>query len=411
MTDLAAAAQSPQTQSPQTQALPYTAALIDGPVDVRGALELERGEAGWVPRRLPVWTRAQYADGGIEDMVVQPSGVRLAFRTAATALELEVLATHGVWRGDPEPPHTGGFDLVVDGRVAAAGRTGTQGNLVFFDESGETGRRPGAPGTVAFTGLRAGAKDIEIWLPHHTRIELIGLRADAPIAAPVESGAPRWVHHGSSISHCHAAERPTETWPVVAARLAGAEVVNLGFGGEAQLDPFTARSIRDLPADLISLKLGINLVNHDTFRGRGFIPAAHGFLDTVREGHPDTPLLVVSPIICPAVEDRPGPTVGDPTRADPWFISQTDPAELGRDRLSLGLVRELLERIVAQRAADDPHLHYLDGRELFGADDLADLPDNLHPNAAGYRRMGERFARLAFGAGGAFGAATASGDR
>ena len=44
----------------------------------------------------------------------------------------------------------------------------------------------------------------------------------------------------------------------------------------------------------------------------------------------------------------------------------------------------------------------MDGRELFGPDDLADLPDGLHPNAAGYRTMGERFARLAFGTGGVF---------
>lgn len=406
MNDLARA-----SQAPDASPLRHSAALIDGPVDVRGALELERGEAGWVPRRLPVWTRAQYANNGIEDMVVQPSGVRLALRTTATALELDVLATHGVWRGDPEPQYTAGFDLVVDRRVVAAGQTATQGDLVFFDDAGETGRRAGAPGTVAFTGLPPGEKDVEIWLPHHTRIELIALRADAPILAPAATSAPRWVHHGSSISHCHAAERPTETWPVVAARLAGAEVVNLGFGGEAQLDPFTARSIRALSADLISLKLGINLVNHDTFRGRGFIPAVHGFLDTIREGHPDTPLLVVSPILCPAVEDRPGPTVADPERTDLWFISTTDPAELNLDRLSLGLIRDLLEQIVAQRSAGDPNLFYLDGRELFGADDLADLPDNLHPNAAGYRRMGERFARLAFGPQGPFGKALAARSR
>jgi len=45
---------------------------------------------------------------------------------------------------------------------------------------------------------------------------------------------------------------------------------------------------------------------------------------------------------------------------------------------------------------------YLDGLTLFAEPDLDDLPDGLHPNAAGLRRMGERFAALAFAPGGAF---------
>ena len=57
-----------------------------------------------------------------------------------------------------------------------------------------------------------------------------------------------------------------------------------------------------------------------------------------------------------------------------------------------------------QRAADDPNLHYLDGRDLYGEADFAELPlpDELHPDAATHRRIGERFAALAFGPGGAF---------
>ena len=59
---------------------------------------------------------------------------------------------------------------------------------------------------------------------------------------------------------------------------------------------------------------------------------------------------------------------------------------------------------MTQRAADDPHLHYLDGRDLYGEADFAELPlpDQLHPDAATHRRIGERFAELAFTAGGPF---------
>ena len=53
-----------------------------------------------------------------------------------------------------------------------------------------------------------------------------------------------------------------------------------------------ARTIRDEPADGISMKVGVNVINFDSLRERAFRPALHGFVDTVRDGHPETPLLV-----------------------------------------------------------------------------------------------------------------------
>jgi lysophospholipase L1-like esterase len=68
-------------------------------------------------------------------------------------------------------------------------------------------------------------------------------------------------------------------------------------------------------------------------------------------------------------------------------------------------VRELEGEIVAARCrAGDRNLHLLQGPDLFGPDDVSDLPDGLHPNAAGYRRMGERFHALAFTGEGPFAA-------
>ena len=101
----------------------------------------------------------------------------------------------------------------------------------------------------------------------------------------------------------------------------GVELTNLAFSGSAMLDPFTARTMRDHPADLISLKVGINLVNGDVMRMRAFRPAVDGFLDTIREGHPTTPIVVISPIWCEPVERAAGPTIQDPARTEEWSIA------------------------------------------------------------------------------------------
>jgi hypothetical protein len=207
------------------------------------------------------------------------------------------------------------------------------------------------------------------------------------------------VHHGSSISHGSNAASPTGIWPVVAARLARLELVNLGFGGNALLDPFTARTIRDMPAALISVKLGINLVNADLMRLRAFGPAVHGFLDTIRDGHPETPLLVISPIYCPIHEITPGPGSFDfeaLARGETRFIATGAPEEVRTGKLTLTVIRQQLAAIVARRARDDAHIHYLDGLDLYGAADheRLPLPDRLHPDAQTHRLIGERFAPL-----------------
>ena len=173
-------------------------------------------------------------------------------------------------------------------------------------------------------------RDVEIWLPPGETTRLVALTTDAPVSAPTAVTAPRWVHHGSSISHGAGAASALGAWPMVAARVAGLDLVNLGFSGNAVLDPFVARAIRDQPADVITLKLGINVVNHDAIHLRAFAPAVHGFLDTVRDGHPTTPLVVVSPLLCPLVETTPGPTSLDP--ADPSVFRTTGAPVRGRRR-------------------------------------------------------------------------------
>ncbi|WP_406507949.1 GDSL-type esterase/lipase family protein [Streptomyces sp. NBC_00212] len=371
---------------------PITAQLL------RGAIELEHTEHGVLPHRLPARARTRGADAQLAMAEAQPSGVRLAFRTRATTVELDTLATKRVYVGAPPRPD-GVYDLLVNGRLTGQDSV-AGGHTVTIDmTTGSVTHDPGPVGTLRFTDLPADVKDVEIWLPYNERTELVALRTDAPVEPVPDSGRKVWLHHGSSISHGSDAASPTTTWPALAASLGGAELVNLGFGGSALLDPFTARTMRDTAADLISVKIGINLVNHDLMRLRAFVPAVHGFLDTIRDGHPTTPLLVISPILCPIHENTPGPCAPDLTELASGRLrfratgDATDPT-----RLTLAAIRDELAGIVAQRSADDPNVHYLDGRSLYGEEDATELPlpDALHPDAETHRRMGERFAELAF---------------
>ncbi len=372
----------------------------DAPVRVAGVVDLDPTPDGATTQRLPAWARSQIMEIAITAVSAMPSGGRIEMVTDATEIELDLLVTRIVFPGRDPWPAT--LDLVVDGELTATVAT-EEGHRfrLQLPPSNVFEFEPGEPALIRFDGLTAGSKRVEIWLPHNAAVELRALRVDdgATVDRPPEP-TRRWVHYGSSISHSMEAGSPTGVWPVVAARAVGVDLYNLGLAGQCHLDQFAARTIRDLPADVISLKLGINVVNADSIRERTFVPAVHGLLDTIRDGHPSAPIMVISPIICPPVETHPGPTVPD---TDGRFSVVERPEALSLGALTLTRIRELLELIVANRREHgDVNLHYLHGHELFGPSDVADLPDDLHPNAAGYRRLGERFAAAAFSPGAPF---------
>lgn len=363
---------------------------------VKGAMELEQTAFGRFPHRLPAWARAQFPDPQLAFVEAEPSGVRLEFRTTATAIELDVLPTRRELVGAPPRP-AGVYDFCVDGQVerqeSAAAATILRTNM----SSGLVVREAGTVQTIKFLELASREKLIEIWLPHNEAAELSVLRSNAPLCPVKYTGVPRWVHYGSSISQGSNASSPTGIWPVIASRMVGMELMNLGLSGNAMLDPFVARTIRDTPADLISLKIGINVVNADVMRARAFVPAVHGFLDTIREGHPDKPLLLISPIYCPIHEATPGPGAFDlPSLAEGKMMFRATglPDEVRAGKLTLTIIREQLQAVVEQRSGRDHSIFYLNGLELFGKQDHDHfpLPDRLHPCAETHRLMGHRFA-------------------
>lgn len=330
-------------------------------------------------------------------METQPAGVCIVADTSARQIELVTHSTWPSYAGIERP--RGRIDLVIDGSLVRSDVL-AGGDAVDIElTTGDTQLKPGPPHTSLFSDLPAGHKRVELWLPHNEALTLVELRSDAQLK-PVDHHRPRWLHHGSSISQGSNAISPADTWTAIAARLGGVDLRNLGFGGSSMVDPFMARVMRDAPADLISVKLGINVVNADAMRLRAFIPAVHGFLDTIRDGHPATPIWLISPLYCPIHEATPGPGAFDPstfTTGVVRFVATGQPGDTSLGRLTLEVVREALAT-VAEHRGDDPNLHFLDGRTLNGETDAAvhPLPDNLHPDAAAHQEIGRRFALSVF---------------
>jgi lysophospholipase L1-like esterase len=341
----------------QIVAPPTTEALLDGHVDIR------RRSGSFQPLRLPVDELGFY-DPFTRWVASTTAGVRLRFASNTRALRLVVrqrLAA-AVVETAPRPCV---YDLYVDGVLVA--RNPADGGAMLLPEGGLLGDEHAV---VAFNGLASGTKAIEIWLPQTATVSIAALEIDEGAdIAPWPDQRARIVFHGSSITHCMEADGPSASWPAVACGLAGARLLNLGWGGSCLLSGLAARIVRDQPADGVVLKLGINVWSEGQLKERTFLDSAHSMISIIRERHVGTPLMIISPIYSPACEDA---------------------GSLGG--LSLSRMRTLLAEVTEARIkAGDADIGYLSGLELFGAADSGDLPDSVHPNTAGYRRMGERF--------------------
>lgn len=311
-------------------------------VDWRGAVSLEAGDDGSVqPWRVPHDRRALFDVGDLLLRARMPSGVRIVLGTDSRNLVVELVAEAG----------SSPVDIVVDGRVH---------------------RRPSTCGLV-LVELPGGDSEVEVWLPQFGQVRVTGLRLDkGSRCRPVPSAAPRWTAHGSSITQRRQAAGPVDTWPALVARGLGLDLLNLGFGGQCLLDPMVARLIRDTPAEVVTLCLGINVFGQATHDERSLLPALLGFVATVRDGHPGTPIIVMSPLA---------------TRV---------PAD---ERNSVGMTLDDVRSHVAQAvqrlvAAGDDDLHMVDGYELLGPADTGHLVDRVHPGAAGDALVADRLAPL-----------------
>ena len=330
--------------------------FLDGHVGL-----LARG-AAVQPLRMPVADRHLH-DRFTRWVAAIPSGVRLRLRTDSRSIRLSTQQRQA-WAADkPEwPSH---YELFVDGeRLRRVSAQGGARRIPLGETLGDDRAR------LALDDLPPGDKRIELWFPTAATIAIAHIELDDGASfAPWPDTRPRLVFHGSSNTQCASAPGGSESWPGIACALAGARLLNLGWAGSCLLSASAARMVRDEAAAAIVLELGVNVWSEGLLKERTFRDSAHAMIALIRERHRHTPLAVVSPFLLQAGED-----VGD------------------QQGLSAARMRQLLEEIVAaHRERGDATLHHVDGLSLFGPADADHQPDGVHPDAVGYRRIGERF--------------------
>ncbi len=324
------------------QTVPVTEKLV------QGAVSFEERDGRLRPWRLPVEQLSLYVpETSLPERAATAAGVRLRFSTDSSTVSLEVLPD------EEEQPRL--FDLVVDNQVVS------------------TQELPTGQSTVTFTGIDTD-RPIELYLPQARIVEMVSLGLDdgASLEVP-DDNRKKWITYGSSITHCGAAHSPARTWPATAARQMNLHLTCLGYGGACHMEPLVARVIGSLEADVITMKLGINMYGGCSYSHRTFESQAIGFISLVRECHPDIPIGIISPIVSPGRESTPNAS-----------------------GMTLEHMREQLEDAVHRlNEYGDPNLYYFNGLDLFGEDLVeTNLPDNLHPDGDGYEIIGRRAAEL-----------------
>ena len=303
----------------------------------KGVVSTETTKEGVMPWRIPFTEKDLFAWQLVE-RAAMPAGVRLEFGSNTSYLEMFFDSI----------PDRSPVDIFCDGELLATLPTA---NLNF----------------LRVENLGSKNKAIQIWLPQwgELRIKKLLIEDDAILTEPKGPKDTKWVTYGSSITQCREANSPSRTWPAIVARKNKLDLTCLGYAGQCHLDPMVARTIRDLPADIISMCLGINIYTASSLGERTFQPGILGFIQILREKHINTPIIVMSPIYSPSREK----TANDAG-------------------LTLEYIRDEIKNAVDIMAnSGDQNIYYLDGLTVFDNRYENLLPDNLHPNNEGYSIM------------------------
>lgn len=324
------------------------------PFAIYGLIPSSEGEPF---RRLPLQVAEQVSEGVLK-LHVRTAGGRVRFKTDSSCVAIRAIQPNKNLM--PHMPFLGssGFDLyeTVNGKYIYKGsftppvnRTDRYESIVKFGSSKMRDL------TINFP-LYDGVNDLFVGIEPGAVIEKgDAYRSELPI-----------IYYGSSITQGGCASRPGNCYTNIITRNLNLDHVNLGFSGNGKGEPVMAEYISAQPMSLFFYDY-----DHNAPDAAHLAKTHEAFFLTIREKHPDLPIIMASRTDTPKT-----PAIAEDT--------------LRRRDVILRTYVNAIKR-------GDEHVKFIDGTEVFKEALKLGIPadsctvDGVHPNDLGFACMAEVF--------------------
>jgi len=303
-----------------------------------------------VYRRLPVKPQWPIRDA-VDSLANSTAGGQVKFQSDSPKILLRVKLRQA--SGMYHMPATGqsGFDLYL----------GDASNQRYFSTTRFDAKATDYEVTL-FTGAKTN-RHFTLNFPLYNGVKSveIGVMAGATISPPLPyEHDGRVVVYGTSITQGGCAARPGMAYTNILSRRLNTEFVNLGFSGNGRGEPALANLINQIGQKLLIV------IDYEANAGESIRETLGPFVDILRAGDRDVPILVISKIR--------------------YAGELHDPSKL---RSAEALARFQEELVKARRLAGDSNIHFIDGSSLLGEHADECTVDGVHPTALGFMKMAQ----------------------
>ncbi len=285
----------------------------------------------------------------IWDLSRSPAGISIHFRTNSPDIHIEwSLEDSDLSWPTMCAAGKSGFDLYGRDTNGQWRWAGVSGDINELNQMSTllSGATPTARDYMLYLPLFNPVKELKIGVLEGAFIESVPARLTKPILV-----------YGSSIVHGRAASRSGMAYPSMLGRRLDIPTINLGFSGNAYMEPELVEFLTDLDPCVYIIDAIPNM------NAELIVERAEHFVGCIRKSRPNTPLILM--------EDR--------SYANSWICDK----QRSHNAERRAAFRDVYRRLKESGYTD---MHYLYGDTLLGSDDDACV-DGSHPTDLGFYRL------------------------